>query len=71
MATPTPAEMVAAITVALAKAPGVKVIMYSDGRRVEWDRKQAIQELGYWQAQVDAQASSGLTMSRMNLLGDA
>ena len=71
MAAPTPAEMVELLTQALADAPGVKVIVYADGRRLEYDREAALKELSYWNAIADAESRQGLVMSRMSLKGDA
>lgn len=68
----TPQDMIDAIEAALLANPaGVVSIRYADGRSVNFDRKQALAELGYWQNQKAMQAASGLTMSRLSLKGDA
>lgn len=68
----TPQDMIDAIEAALLANPaGVVNVRYADGRSVQFDRKQALAELGYWQNQKAMQASSGLVMSRMSLKGDA
>lgn len=63
--------MIAALTTALAEQPaGIVSISYADGRSMNYDRKQAIAELSYWQQQARAQAGSGLQMQRLSLRGD-
>lgn len=63
--------MIAALTTALAEQPaGIVSIRYADGRSMNYDRKQAIAELSYWQQQARAQAGSGLQMQRLSLRGD-
>jgi hypothetical protein len=68
----SPQDMIDAIEAALLAYPaGVVTIRYADGRSIQYDRKQAIDELAYWQRQVAAQAGSGLIeMRRMNYVGD-
>ena len=68
----TPQDMIAAIEAALLANPaGTVSIRYADGRAVTFDRKQALNELAYWQRQVTMQASGGLQMTRLALKGDA
>ena len=68
----TPSEMVTLLTTALAANPaGVVEVKFSDGRSMRYDRQQALAELAMWERKVSAQASGGLTMKRMHLMGDA
>lgn len=46
----TASEMVEALTTALASNVGV-VEVQVDGQRVKYDRKQALEELQFWQSQ--------------------
>lgn len=68
----SPQDMIDAIEAALLAYPvGIVTIRYADGRTMTYDRKQAIDELAYWQRQVAAQNGSGLQMTRLALKGDA
>ena len=70
----TPSQMIAAIEAALLTTPiGVVTIRFADGRSVQYDRKQALAELAYWQRLDDAttSATGGLQMTRCKLAGDA
>lgn len=48
----TASEMVEALTTALASNVGV-VEVQVDGQRVKYDRKQALEELRFWQSQAN------------------
>ncbi len=68
----SPATMISAIETALEENPvGIVEVRYPDGRTVKFDRAQALNELARWQNKQTMQSNSGLTMSRMQLKGDA
>lgn len=68
----TPAQMIAALEAALLSNPaGVVEVSYPDGRKVRFDRDQALAELSLWERKQTAQASGGLRMTQMHLKGDA
>lgn len=68
----TPQDMIDAIEAALLASPiGIVTIRYADGRSMQFDRKQALDELAYWQRQLAAQSGSGLQMTRLALKGDS
>lgn len=67
-----PQEMIDKLEAALLANPGgVVTIRYADGRTITFDRKQAIDELAYWNQKLAAQSGSGLRMARCYLKGDA
>jgi len=55
----------------LASNVGIAEIRHPDGRNMKLDRKQAIQELNYWQSKKTIAANGGLVFSRFSLKGDA
>lgn len=69
----TPAEMVTLLETSLATQPkGVVSVRFADGRTVQYNRAQLLQELNYWQRQVSYQAASGLIqMQQTSLRGEA
>lgn len=55
---PTNADMVIAIKKALAETPiGSVSVRFADGRSVTYDRKQALEELAYWEKRLKAENS--------------
>jgi hypothetical protein len=69
---PSPQDMIDKIEAALLAYPtGVVTIRYADGRSIQYDRAQAINELAYWERQKAAQSGAGLSMTRLALKGDA
>ncbi len=65
----TPAEYVTAIKTFLSTNIGVTSIRHPDGRQVTLDRKQAMQELAFWERRASGKAVFG--RSRIGLKGDA
>lgn len=68
----TPEEYITEIESFLASKIGAATLQHPDGRRITFDRKQAMAELAYWQTKQAAQASGGIFgRSRFGLVGDA
>jgi len=67
VAATTAATMVAAIETALAANPIGTVRVTIDGQTVEWDRKQALNELKFWEARVAREAFTRPRAAGLNL----
>ena len=67
----TPEDYILLIETFLSTNAGVTNLRHPDGRSMTLDRKQAMQELAYWQQKAAATTRQVFGRSRFGLKGDA
>lgn len=65
----TAAEMVSAIKTALASTPATTVEIEIDGQRVKYDRKQALEEVRFWEREAAKEAGTRPRVASIKLTG--